>query len=148
MTERERQRQRERVLVIFEEHRETPGATFDDAHFLDFLLAARRCRRSRDFATLAHGTPVRLAGLVTMRQRPETASGVTFVSLEDEDGIVNVVVWRDLAERQRRVLLESRLLAVEGRLESADGVQHLIAARLHDFTPLLGALDVRSRDFR
>jgi error-prone DNA polymerase len=112
------------------------------------LLAARRCRRSRDFATLAHGTPVRLAGLVTMRQRPETASGVTFVSLEDEDGIVNVVVWRDLAERQRRVLLESRLLAVEGRLESADGVQHLIAARLHDYTPLLGALDVRSRDFR
>jgi error-prone DNA polymerase len=111
-------------------------------------LAARRCRRSREFAALAHGTPVRLAGLVTLRQRPETAAGVTFVTLEDEDGLVNVVVWRDLAERQRRVLLESRLLAVEGRLESADGVQHLIAGRLEDYSPLLGALDVRSRDFR
>jgi error-prone DNA polymerase len=111
-------------------------------------LAARRCRRSREFEALAHGTPVRLAGLVTLRQRPETAAGVTFVTLEDEDGLVNVVVWRDLAERQRRVLLESRLLLVEGKLESSDGVQHLIAARLHDYTPLLGALDTRSRDFR
>ncbi|MGH8030526.1 MAG: OB-fold nucleic acid binding domain-containing protein, partial [Arenimonas sp.] len=111
-------------------------------------LSARRCRRSREFATLVHGTPVRLAGLVTLRQRPETAAGVTFVTLEDEDGLVNVVVWRDTAERQRRVLLESRLLLVEGKLESADGVQHLIAARLEDYTPLLGLLDVRSRDFR
>jgi len=80
--------------------------------------------------------------------RPETAAGVTFVTLEDEDGLVNVVVWRDTAERQRRVLLESRLLLVEGRLESADGVQHLIAGRLEDYSPLLGLLDVRSRDFR
>ena len=111
-------------------------------------LAARRCRRSREFATLAHGAPVRLAGLVTLRQRPETAAGVTFLTLEDEDGLVNVVVWRDTAERQRRVLLESRLLLVEGRLESADGVQHLIAGRLEDYSPLLGMLDVRSRDFR
>jgi error-prone DNA polymerase len=111
-------------------------------------LQARRCRRSRELAPLPHGTPVRLAGLVTLRQRPETASGATFVTLEDEDGMVNVVVWRDLAERQRRVLLESRLLVVEGKLESAEGVQHLIAARLDDFTPLLGSLDARSRDFR
>ena len=111
-------------------------------------LQARRCRRSRELAPLPHGTPVRLAGLVTLRQRPETASGATFVTLEDEDGMVNVVVWRDLAERQRRILLESRLLVVEGKLESAEGVQHLIAARLDDFTPLLGSLDARSRDFR
>ena len=98
-------------------------------------LSAQRCRRSRDLLPLAHGTPVRMAGLVTMRQRPETASGATFVTLEDEDGMVNVVVWRDVGERQRRVLLEARLLAVDGRLESADGVQHLIAGRLLDFTP-------------
>ena len=111
-------------------------------------LQARRCRRSRDLLPLAHGTPVRMAGLVTLRQRPETASGATFVTLEDEDGLVNVVVWRDLAERQRRVLLESRLLVVEGRLESAEGVQHLIAARLDDFSELLGSLATRSRDFR
>ena len=78
----------------------------------------------------------------------ETASGASVVTLEDEDGLVNVVVWRDLAERQRRVLLESRLLVVEGRLESAEGVQHLIAARLDDFSELLGSLATRSRDFR
>jgi error-prone DNA polymerase len=111
-------------------------------------LTAQRCRRSRDLAPLAHGTPVRRAGLVTLRQRPETASGATFVTLEDEDGLVNVVVWRDLAERQRRVLLEARLLLVEGRLESAEGVQHLIAGRLQDLSPLLGSLATRSRDFR
>jgi error-prone DNA polymerase len=112
-------------------------------------LAARRCRRSREMAPLPHGTPVRMAGLVTLRQRPETASGVTFVTLEDEDGLFNVVVWRDVGERQRRVLLEARLLQVEGRVESADGVQHLIAARLEDLSPLLGGLGgPRSRDFR
>ena len=111
-------------------------------------LSAQRCRRSRDVLPLAHGTPVRMAGLVTMRQRPETASGATFVTLEDEDGMVNVVVWRNVAERQRRVLLESRLLVVEGRLESAEGVQHLIASRLQDLSPLLGSLASHSRDFR
>ena len=111
-------------------------------------LVAQRYRRSRELLPLAHGTRVRMAGLVTLRQRPETASGATFVTLEDEDGLVNVVVWRDLAERQRRVLLEARLLAVEGKLESAEGVQHLIAARLQDLSPLLGSLATRSRDFR
>ncbi len=111
-------------------------------------LSAHRCKRSRDLLPLAHGTPVRMAGLVTLRQRPETASGATFVTLEDEDGMVNVVVWRDLGERQRRVLLESRLMVVEGRLESAEGVQHLIAARLQDLSPLLGSLATQSRDFR
>jgi len=90
---------------------------------------------------------VRVAGLVTLRQRPETASGVTFLTLEDEDGMTNVVIWRDLAERQRRVLLESRLLAVEGRLENQHGVLHLIAQRLGNLTALLGSLDTRSRDF-
>ena len=111
-------------------------------------LGAHRCHRSRDLLPLAHGTPVRMAGLVTLRQRPETASGATFVTLEDEDGMVNVVVWRDVGERHRRVLLESRLLVVEGRLESADGVQHLIARRLSDLSPLLGSLSTESRDFR
>jgi len=94
-------------------------------------LRARRFRRSSELKAMPHGRPVHFAGLVTLRQRPETASGVTFLTLEDEDGLVNVVVWQHLAERQRRVLLESRLLAVEGRLESQGGVQHLIAGRPH-----------------
>ncbi|MDQ3288321.1 MAG: error-prone DNA polymerase [Pseudomonadota bacterium] len=110
-------------------------------------LSAKRYRRSRDLQGMPHGRQVRIAGLVTLRQRPETASGVIFLTLEDEDGMTNVVIWRDLAERQRRVLLESRLLAVEGRLEHQHGVMHLIAQRLDNLTALLGSLDTRSRDF-
>jgi error-prone DNA polymerase len=67
--------------------------------------------------------------------------------LEDEDGMVNLVVWQRVAIRDRRALLESRLLLVEGHLEAADGVRHLIAGRLTDVSELLGALDARSRDF-
>ncbi|MDV3254474.1 MAG: error-prone DNA polymerase [Lysobacter sp.] len=110
-------------------------------------LSARRCRRSGELARMPHGRNVRVAGLVTLRQRPQTASGVVFMTLEDEDGMTNVVVWRTLVERQRRELLESRLLAVDGRLESRDGVQHLVARRLENLTSLLGDLDARSRDF-
>ncbi|MUT69451.1 error-prone DNA polymerase [Stutzerimonas frequens] len=111
-------------------------------------LKARRCRSSRELATIEHGRPVSVAGLVIGRQRPQTASGVIFVTLEDEFGMVNVVVWRDLAERQRRPLIQSQLLRVDGHLESASGVRHLIAGRLSDLTPLLTGLDVRSRDFQ
>src|SRR5690606_4986497 len=120
-------------------------------HPLSFLrraLAARRCRRSSELAAVGDGSTVRIAGLVRLRQRPQTASGVTFLTLEDEDGMVNVVVWRDLAERQRRVLLESRLMQVEGRLERKEGVQHLLARRLGQLDELLGGLSTPSRDFR
>ena len=92
--------------------------------------------------------PARYAGLVVSRQRPQTASGVTFMTLEDETGMVNVVVWRQVAERQRRAFLESRLMAVEGRLQVADGTRHLVATRLENLSPLLAGLDARSRDFR
>jgi len=110
-------------------------------------LKAARCTDSHTLRARPHNSFVRVAGLVTMRQRPETASGVTFVTLEDEHGMVNVVVWRDLAETQRRILLESTLLGIDGRWESVDGVRHLIASRLLDMSPLLGTLDTRSRDF-
>ncbi|MDD0976801.1 error-prone DNA polymerase [Pseudomonas fontis] len=105
------------------------------------------CRSSRALDQAGHGDAVSVVGLVTGRQRPQTASGVTFVTLEDEFGMVNVVVWRDIAERQRRVLVGSQLLRVMGRLECAEGVRHLIARRLEDLSPLLHGLDVRSRDF-
>jgi error-prone DNA polymerase len=110
-------------------------------------LRARHCRPSRELRTLPSGSRARAAGLVTLRQRPQTASGVTFLSLEDEDGMVNVIVWQALAERQRRVLLQATLLAVDGRWESADGVDNLIAEHLYDYSTLLGTLDARSRDF-
>ncbi|WP_263140208.1 error-prone DNA polymerase [Pseudomonas sp. RIT-PI-AD] len=110
-------------------------------------LRSRRCRHSRELAGVEHGRPVSVAGLVIGRQRPQTASGVIFVTLEDEYGMVNVIVWHDLAERQRRVLVGARLLQVDGRLETQGEVRHLIAGRLHDLTPMLTGLDIRSRDF-
>jgi error-prone DNA polymerase len=100
---------------------------------------------------LAHGRRARAAGLVTCRQRPDTASGVTFVTLEDETGCVNVIVWRDLAERQRRELLGARLLGVEGVIEREGDVVHLVARRLRNhgrlLEPLFSGLAPRSRDF-
>ncbi|UVL54330.1 error-prone DNA polymerase [Pseudomonas sp. B21-035] len=110
-------------------------------------LNALGCRSSQALEQAEHNDRVSVAGLVTGRQRPGTASGVTFVTLEDEFGNVNVVVWRDLAERQRRVLVGAQLLRVSGKLECESGVRHLIAQRLEDLSPLLQGLDVRSRDF-
>ncbi len=82
-----------------------------------------------------------------MRQQPETAKGVIFVTLEDETGSVNIIVWRHVRERQRTALLRSRLLAVAGQWQAKDGSTHLIARRLVDVTPWLGELATRSRDF-
>ncbi len=95
----------------------------------------------------AHGRALSACGIVTGRQRPDTASGVVFVTLEDETGYVNVVVWSALVERQRRELLAARLLAVHGTIERQGEVVHLVARRLADRSALLGALDARSRDF-
>ncbi len=110
-------------------------------------LKGRRCRSSRDLLAAESGRPISVAGLVTGRQRPGTANGVTFVTLEDEFGMINVIVWQDLGERQRKELVGSRLLRVDGRFESEKGVRHVIAGRLQDLTALLSGLDVRSRDF-
>ena len=110
-------------------------------------LRALGCRSSAELQGLEHGDNTAVTGLVVGRQRPQTASGVTFVTLEDEHGMVNVVVWRALAERQRRALVGAQLLKVSGRLEQQNGVRHLIARRLEDVTALLQGLDVRSRDF-
>ena len=110
-------------------------------------LRAVRCIDSRTLGAKPNASFVRAAGLVTQRQRPQTASGVTFITLEDEYGSINVVVWRDVAEMHKRVYLEAKLLGVIGRWEHQDGVSHLIAARLLDYTEMLGELDARSRDF-
>ncbi|MFP5381084.1 MAG: error-prone DNA polymerase [Gammaproteobacteria bacterium] len=110
-------------------------------------LRGERIVTAEELSRLPHGRLVRAAGLVLNRQRPGTASGVTFLTLEDETGHVNVVVWRDLAERQRRALLGARLLAVYGTLERQGEVAHLVAGHLRDLTPLLGNLVTHSRDF-
>jgi error-prone DNA polymerase len=110
-------------------------------------LRARRLATSEDIRAAPHGRIVRTAGIVIGRQRPDTASGVVFVTIEDETGATNVIVWRDLGDRQRRELLGARLLAVYGRVEREGSVVHVLAGRLVDLTPMLGALPTRSRDF-
>ncbi len=110
-------------------------------------LKKLRIVKAEELASLPHGSRVRAAGLVTCRQRPDTASGVVFVTLEDESGCVNVIVWRDLLERQRRELLGARLLGVAGVIEREGAVVHLVARRLEDHSRLLGGLAVASRDF-
>ena len=105
-------------------------------------------KTAREVADLAAGARVRSAGLVVTRQRPSSASGVTFVTLEDETGYLNLVVWERLAERDRRALLGARLLGVVGVVQKESGVLHVIADELIDHSELLGNLVTRSRDFR
>ena len=107
----------------------------------------RSCARHRDLAGLRNGRFVRIAGLVTGRQRPGTASGVIFLTLEDETGNTNVIIWRDLQARFRAALLDARLLLIKGVLEQRHGVCHVIAGELVDHSALLSTLAVRSRDF-
>lgn len=110
-------------------------------------LQGRRLVTAAEIARSPHGRLARTAGIVIGRQRPDTASGVVFVTLEDETGATNVIVWRDLGDRQRRELLGSRLMGVYGRVEREGDVVHLIAGRLVDLSGMLGALPTRSRDF-
>jgi error-prone DNA polymerase len=102
--------------------------------------------------TYPNGRLARASGLVTHRQRPETAKGTVFVTLEDETGAVNVIVWPRVAEAQRKPLLGATLLTVYGQWqrqgEGDEAVMHLVAARMIDHTPLLKGLVTRSRDFR
>jgi len=110
-------------------------------------LEAQALRSAGELKGLTHGTRVRTAGIVLMRQRPATASGVTFLTLEDESGQVNVIVWERVGREQRDALIQSRLLEVHGELQHQEGVCHLIAHRLIDRSVLLGELLTRSRDF-
>jgi error-prone DNA polymerase len=114
-------------------------------------LAAKRYLSAMELRVSGNNALVRCAGLVTCRQRPGTASGVIFVTLEDETGCANVVVFKDVASRQRRLLLGSRLLGVAGQLqregEGEHAVVHLIARRLFDHSGLLGSLATASRNF-
>ena len=121
------------------------------AHPLALLrpqLAAFQVQPAAVLRCYPDGRLARASGLVTHRQRPETAKGVIFVTLEDETGAVNVIVWPRVAEAQRRPLLASQLLTVYGVWQCQGEVRHLVARRLVDHTPLLQGLATRSRDFR
>ncbi len=103
--------------------------------------------KAEQLGTMKHGAEVRVAGLVTARQRPQTSKGVTFVTLEDESGQINIVVWPGLGERCNRALVDSFLMEVRGRVEHGTGLTHVIAQQLYDRTPLIGALRFGIHEF-
>ena len=107
-----------------------------------------KLKTSAQLRRIPNGRIVRTAGIVTLRQQPDTANGTIFVSLEDEDGATQVIVWRDVREAQRQVLLGSRLMAVKGRWQRQGMVCNLIAEKLVDLSHLLGRLATESRNFR
>jgi error-prone DNA polymerase len=111
-------------------------------------LAQFKVQTAADLRTCPNGRLARASGLVTHRQRPETAKGVIFVTLEDETGAVNVIVWPAVAEAQRKPLLASTLLTVYGIWQRQGEVRHLVARRLVDHSELLQGLTSRSRNFR
>ncbi|MGE3847678.1 MAG: error-prone DNA polymerase [Gammaproteobacteria bacterium] len=110
-------------------------------------LRRQHCVTAAELARSEPGTRVRAAGLVITRQRPGTATGVVFVTLEDETGSINVIVWSSLVEAQRRELLHARLMGVVGEVQRDGEVVHLVAQRLSDHSSLLGRLLAPSRDF-
>ena len=111
-------------------------------------LAADGWQSADDLRDLPTGKLARHCGIVTLRQQPETANGTTFVSLEDESGVVQVICWQSLRERQRNVLLRAKLLAVKGTWQREGEVRNLIAGYVEDLTPLLGGLVTQTREFR
>jgi error-prone DNA polymerase len=110
-------------------------------------LLDKRFMPASMLAEFQDGQLARACGLVTVRQRPGTAKGVLFMTLEDETGNVNVIVWPTLVEQQRREVLNAPLLGVYGIWQRQGEVRHLVAKRLVDLSHLLGRLDARSRDF-
>ncbi len=113
------------------------------AHPVSFLrdaLAAQSIVAAERLAEIASGRRVTVAGLVLVRQRPGTASGVIFATLEDETGIANVIVWPKVFERYRAIVMGARLIKVTGRVQSEQSVIHVVAERLEDLSPLLSLL--------
>ena len=102
--------------------------------------ALRGHRTALDLESCRHGQMVRIAGLVTGRQRPSSASGVLFVTLEDETGNANVVVWTSVLERYRAALLQGQLLRIKGVVEREKQVIHVVAGQVQDLTGLLSEL--------
>jgi error-prone DNA polymerase len=120
------------------------------AHPMRFLrqrIARLRARPASELAKLPHGQRVAVAGIVINRQRPATASGVLFMTLEDETGHVNVVVWRREQQRHRLAVMGGRLLMIRGKVEREGAVVHLLAEKIEDLTELVKRIPTTSRDF-
>jgi error-prone DNA polymerase len=111
-------------------------------------LQRRRVRTAAELPEIRHGQTVRVAGLVLLRQRPSTAKGITFVTLEDETGTINLVLRPSTWEQFYLTCKLSQAWLVHGTLENRQGVIHVVAQRVEDFSQEIGAIHVRSRDFR
>ncbi|GBR27922.1 error-prone DNA polymerase [Gluconobacter japonicus] len=146
---------------VVEDYR-TAGLTLR-RHPLDFLrpaLASRGIMRCGDLEGVRDGRRVWLAGLVLMRQRPGTAKGVMFVTIEDESGVANLIVWKDMLERNRRILIGASCLGIRGTLQREGEVEHVIVREVEDLDPMLRTvgrddnahthtcLKITARDFR
>jgi error-prone DNA polymerase len=107
----------------------------------------KKCLRAVDIMQTESGRLVTVAGVVTNRQRPSTAGGVLFITLEDETGFLNLVLWQSTVEAQRKAIMGSKILKVKGILERKDEVTHIIAGKLIDCSHLLNELQTQSRDF-
>jgi error-prone DNA polymerase len=110
------------------------------ASFMRVRLSARGILRSEALHSVKNGERVTVAGLVLVRQRPGTAAGVIFMTLEDETGVANIIVWPKIFERLRAIVLGARFVAVTGKLQSEQGVIHIVAERMNDLTSMLGLL--------
>lgn len=154
-----------RDALVDEDYLELPAAPEGEAMVFDYAslglslrahplallwdqLKACKLMTAADLAGMPDRRIVMTCGIVTTRQQHETAKGTIFVLLEEETGDVQVIVHKTVWERQRAVILKSRLLAVKGSWQRADGVTNLIAGYMEDLTPMLGGLRTKRREFR
>ncbi|NLS01159.1 error-prone DNA polymerase [Rhizobium sp. P38BS-XIX] len=120
------------------------------AHPVSFLradFARQGIVQNRDLLKVANGRMVTIAGLVLVRQRPGSAKGVIFMTLEDETGVANAIVWRNKFEKYRAIVMGARLVRIRGRLQSASGVIHVVVDHIEDMTSALGILKREARSF-
>jgi error-prone DNA polymerase len=119
--------------------------------FLRGEMAARGMLTNEGLARLRNGRRATIGGLVLVRQKPGSAKGVMFITLEDETGVANIIVWPALFEQQRRLILSARMMAVRGQVQHEGGHEggtvHLIAEALSDLTPLLDTVGIRGENF-
>ena len=106
-----------------------------------------KCKSNSELNSLKNKRFICITGLVTCRQRPSTASGVLFLTLEDETGNSNVIVWPRIQKKFNRILIRAYLILVEGLLENKEGVANVIATKIYDYSHALQSLELRSRDF-
>jgi len=106
------------------------------------------CKTSKELENFSHGRFVQVSGIVTGRQRPSSASGVLFLTLEDETNNINVVIWTRILEKYRAAIVQGRLLKIKGVMERKDSVIHVIAGHVEDLSQYLEHFSLKSRDFR